>query len=141
MITQGDSAMAMGEMIAELRQDKGLSQKELGLIINRSGSAISNYENNTYFPDVETLTRIADYFDVTTDYIISRTNYKYSIKSLNTVLYDDFTLGDLLNTFVQLDTESRYHLKFYIDLLKKSSQHQMPKRPRSKDSQTGIEPK
>ena len=35
----------LGELIAELRQDKGLTQKELGDILCVSSGTISNYEN------------------------------------------------------------------------------------------------
>ena len=41
----------LGELIAELRQDKGLTQKELGDILCVSSGTISNYENGVHLPD------------------------------------------------------------------------------------------
>ena len=43
----------LGELIAELRQDKGLTQKELGDILCVSSGTISNYENGVHLPDVD----------------------------------------------------------------------------------------
>lgn len=113
--------MELGEIIAELRQDKGLNQKELGKLIHRSGSTISNYENNTFLPDLETLDKMADYFGVSADYIMRRTKYKFSLEQLNATLGNDITIGDLLNTLVEMDSESRNHFLHYFNLIKKSS--------------------
>lgn len=113
--------MGMGEIIEELRQDRGLSQKELGKIINRSDSTISNYESDTYPPDIETLQKIADYFEVSTDYILRRCRLKYSTDLLDIVLGPDFTVGDFLNTLIEMDTESKNHLLYYVSLLKKNA--------------------
>ena len=45
----------LGELIAELRQDRGLTQKELGDILCVSSGTISNYENGVHLPDVDML--------------------------------------------------------------------------------------
>lgn len=57
----------LGELIAELRQDKGLTQKELGDILCVSSGTISNYENGVHLPDVDKVIALANYFHVTTD--------------------------------------------------------------------------
>ena len=59
----------LGELIAELRQDKGLTQKELGDILCVSSGTISNYENGVHLPDVDKVIALANYFHVTTDYL------------------------------------------------------------------------
>jgi len=109
--------MKSGELLAELRMDKGLSQRELGKLVNKSGSAICNYEKNVHIPDIETLSKIADCFDVSTDYLLKRTKFKFSIKHLNNHLSSDYTLGDLLNTIIQLDTTYRRRIVEYIDMV------------------------
>ena len=53
-----------GEILMQLRQEKHLSQAELGHIIYVSGGTISNYEKGVHYPDVEKLVRLADYFNV-----------------------------------------------------------------------------
>ena len=63
-----------GELLAELRQDKGLTQKQLGRVLSVSTGTISNYENGVHYPDLEKLVALADYFQVSTDYLLAREN-------------------------------------------------------------------
>lgn len=58
--------------IRELRRSKNLTMKELGAIVGVSESTISLYENEKRQPDNDTLFRIADYFNVTLDYMFGR---------------------------------------------------------------------
>jgi transcriptional regulator with XRE-family HTH domain len=97
--------------------DKGLSQRELGNLINKSDSTICNYEKGVHAPDIETISKIADCFDVSIDYLLKRTKFKYSINYLNNHLSSDFTLGDLLNTTIKLDSHNRKLLVEYIRML------------------------
>lgn len=63
-----------GDILSELRKDKGLKQADLAKILFVSAGTISNYENSTHFPDVEKLMEIADFFHVTTDYLLGRSS-------------------------------------------------------------------
>lgn len=69
-----------GELIAELRQDRGLTQKQLGKILSVSTGTISNYEKGVHYPDLEKLVALADYFQVSTDYLLRRTGYSGSVQ-------------------------------------------------------------
>lgn len=55
-----------------LRNNKGLSLKEFGGLIGVSESTVSLYENGKRQPDFVTLIKIADFFDVTIDYLLGR---------------------------------------------------------------------
>ncbi len=55
-----------------LRQLRKLNQAELGEILGVKKQTISNWENNNIMPSVAMLERIADYFHVTTDYLLGR---------------------------------------------------------------------
>lgn len=57
------------ERLKELREEKGLSMKLLGGIINVSDAAISNWENGVNEPKLTYLIALAEYFNVTTDYL------------------------------------------------------------------------
>ena len=61
--------------LAELRREKGLSQAALAQALGVDASTIAKYETNDRLPDVYTLSRIADYFDVSTDYLLGRKEY------------------------------------------------------------------
>lgn len=60
--------------LKELRSAHGLSQDALGKIAGVSRYAVYTYEKGKAFPTVEGLTALADYFDVTTDYLLGRTD-------------------------------------------------------------------
>ncbi|MCT4564039.1 MAG: helix-turn-helix domain-containing protein [Maledivibacter sp.] len=70
-----------GNRLRELRKDKLLNQPELSGVINVSPSNISYYEQGKSFPSVETLYIIADFFDVSIDYLLGRTDRKEIIFS------------------------------------------------------------
>lgn len=69
-----------GERIRRLREERGLTQLDLANILNISNVMLSRYENNKRYPDYKTLNRLADYFDVSTDYLLGRTRIRQSEK-------------------------------------------------------------
>lgn len=55
-----------------LRQSKQLKQETLGNKLGVTKQSISNWENDNITPSVEMLAKIADFFDVSTDYLLGR---------------------------------------------------------------------
>lgn len=68
--------MNLGERIRDLREKSGLTQKELADKLKIPNQNISNYERGFRQPDFTTLSMIADFFEVSTDYLLGRTNHK-----------------------------------------------------------------
>ena len=60
--------------IKELRELKGITQLKMALDLNMNQNSISRYENGARQADYETLINIADYFNVSIDYILMRTD-------------------------------------------------------------------
>lgn len=60
--------------IKELRKNRGLTAKQFAEEIKVAESTVSLYENGKREPDYETLKRIADFFNVSVDYILGRTD-------------------------------------------------------------------
>ncbi len=58
--------------IKDLRTSHGLSQVELGNELSVTKQTVSNWENNNIQPSVEMLVKIADYFCVSTDFLLGR---------------------------------------------------------------------
>lgn len=58
------------ERLKQLREEKGLTQKQLAEMLNISRSALSLYESGQRQPDLEILSKIARFFNVTVDYLI-----------------------------------------------------------------------
>lgn len=63
------------KVLKSLRLDDGLTQKELGKKLGLSGSAISMYERGEREPELEVLEIIADFFNVTIDYLHTGSNF------------------------------------------------------------------
>ena len=76
--------------IKELRQIKGLTQKELAGCLSVSDSTLSYWERGNYEPDHNNLIKLADYFNVTTDYLLGRDNRANPEKSQATPNATDF---------------------------------------------------
>lgn len=58
--------------LKELRKQKKLRQKDLAAALNLAQTTIANYEKNIRFPDEKTLYKIADFFNVSFDYLLGR---------------------------------------------------------------------
>ena len=61
-----------GERLRELRQVKDVGQVELAVKINVSKGTISLWENNLREPTMSNLVALADFFEVTLDYLAGR---------------------------------------------------------------------
>lgn len=59
--------------IRDLREDKDLSQREMGEILSCSQRVYSNYERGELDIPTEILIKLADFHNVSTDYILNRT--------------------------------------------------------------------
>ena len=68
--------MNFGKRLRKLRESKNISQVELAKVFNITSAALSQYELNKRFPDEETLHKLADYFDVSVDYLLGRTDIR-----------------------------------------------------------------
>lgn len=60
--------------LKELRKKRKISQLKLALDLNMNQNTISRYENMERQADYETLIRFAEYFDVSLDYLLGRTD-------------------------------------------------------------------
>ncbi|SIQ88477.1 helix-turn-helix domain-containing protein [Domibacillus enclensis] len=70
----------LGERLKSLRKERKLTQEELGKRVNVTKVSISGYENGKRSPDTETLQKLADFFDVSTDYLLGRSEHKTTVE-------------------------------------------------------------
>ncbi|NLT97602.1 MAG: helix-turn-helix transcriptional regulator [Christensenellaceae bacterium] len=62
--------------IRALREEANILQADLAKHLGVSQATLSNWERGEYQPDTETLKRIADYFDVSLDYLLGRSDVR-----------------------------------------------------------------
>lgn len=60
--------------LKELRKKRGISQLKLAMDLNISQNTVSRYETGSREPSLQELIRIADYFNVSLDYLLERSN-------------------------------------------------------------------
>lgn len=72
--------MGFEERLKKLRQEKNLTQEELAKQIKSSRSNIANYENGKNLPSVEVLDKLSEIFNVSTDYLLGKTDIRNSVK-------------------------------------------------------------
>ena len=91
----------MKNRIRELREEAGLKQGELASILGIKQNTLSTWETGRYEPDNEMLRKIADYFDVTTDYVLGRS----PLRKMHTPQVDTMNVMNLLHVVEQMTKE------------------------------------
>lgn len=79
----GDITMTelFGKKLKALRTARKISQKEFGKLFGLAESTIGMYERDERRPDFELLNRFADFFEVSTDYLLGRTDNPHYISN------------------------------------------------------------
>ncbi len=95
----------LGDILAELRQERGLTQKELGQVLCVSTGTISNYETGVHLPDAYKIITLADYFGVSTDYLLGLTRIRETQTDFQKKILENKTTYDAFNTFLSLPAE------------------------------------
>lgn len=99
--------MSFGERLRELREEKGMTQEDLGKLLGVSGRQAGNYESNKQFlRDEESFLRIIKYFDVSADYLFGLSNER----NYNEIFAD-------LEHYKDMPPKAKLEVKDYIKYL------------------------
>ena len=110
-----------GDILSELRKDKALTQRQLAEEIRVSTSTISNYEIGAHYPDIEKLIELADFFDVSTDYLLGRCTATYSPDVFQTLFLPGVTIDDMLQLLNGLTPEQKSAVLVLLRAIKGSN--------------------
>ena len=106
----------IGTRLYDLRTSYGLTQSELAIKTGVSRGAIGNYEKGIRRPEYDALERLADFFNVSTDYLFGRVTEKDVYK-----LYHAQQLNEsedkLLEAYRSLNDDGKSSLMDYIGYL------------------------
>ena len=113
---------SFGENLKNLRKGRGMTQSELGGKIGLSKAVISKYETGLGYPSFDVLIRIAKFFGVTTDYLLTgrpialpdqkavtrlmRTSLESAQTALSTRREQPFTRNELAALFAAMLTDA-----------------------------------
>ena len=108
--------MTLGQTLKEIREKFGLSQEDLGGLLNVSRQAITKWENDNGIPDIDNLKEISKMFGLTVDYLIDNNSslpllhfkkeldkkkYKNKLSSYDEILkeyYSDWEIYNLIRS-------------------------------------------
>lgn len=62
------------QRLKELREEKGVTQQDIGKLVNMSKMAISHWEKGHSEPSIAQLILLSNYFGVTVDYLVGKTD-------------------------------------------------------------------
>ena len=98
--------------LKEIRNKKNITQIRLSIAAEVSQETISAYESGKALPSAETLIKIADFLDVSIDYLLERTDNPI----VNTLEKDED--NELLNIYHQMTKEQKNDIVTYAKIRK-----------------------
>lgn len=109
--------MNLYQRIKELTYEKKMSLAELERKLDLSNGAISKWKRNA--PNVSNLVPVADFFDVSVDFLLGRTNNRYSFSSK-----EKFDIADQVNSLIEA-LNSEASVNFYGEPMTKEQRESM----------------
>lgn len=96
----------------ELRKERNLTQEDISKVSGVAKQTISNWENNITQPPIETITKLAKYFSVTTDYLLGLNQddldkierLKIACQEAGLMAGQDFTLEEFEKAMLVVNT-------------------------------------
>ncbi len=100
--------MKLSSRLKELRKEFNITQMELGKAIHMKHSTLSDYERrNDVDPSISSLKKIAEYFEVSIDYLVGDTNTR-----------QDLSFEQLKNIYIRLNEQSKLKVIEFAKFLK-----------------------
>lgn len=109
-----------GCILAELRTDNQMTQKEFAKILNISTSALAHYEQGISMPATGVLLKISEYFCVPVDYLLGKCSCKVEYEKLSDIFYDNMTYGDLINQLLDVGYKDKQYIYYILNLIKEA---------------------
>ncbi|MBQ4382488.1 MAG: helix-turn-helix transcriptional regulator [Oscillospiraceae bacterium] len=99
MITEsiGGEPVTFGENISELRRERGLSQRQVASELGISQALLSHYENGLREPRLDFVVKFCDYYGVSADFILGRTERRDDGEEIRSLLGRIKDLNDYAN--------------------------------------------
>lgn len=110
-VDHGGPVMSLQERVKELRKEHGWSQGELAERVGGDPAQISRYENGRITPSADAVVKLAEVFDVSTDYLLVEDSPRRPFRGA------DDALGDRLGTIGELSPEDLTLLLGFLDAL------------------------
>jgi orotate phosphoribosyltransferase len=115
--------MMIGNNIKRIRQNKGMTQEQVGEVIGVSGQAVSKWENGSALPDIQILPKLAEYFGISIDELMG-----YKLNALTRKeQFVKFMLGNGILQLGEFELKNWKQKNYYLDAEKFTTNAQIAK--------------
>lgn len=108
---------SVSEHLRELREEKDWKQIDVAHKLGITQQIYSNYELGKCELPVRHLVRLANMYDVSTDYLLGRSSYPKILPQSNEAFVQKVSLGDFICKVLSFDARSRGQLVQYVNYL------------------------
>ncbi len=116
LFSKGEKTKLLPERLVNLRKKRDETQEQTAQNLGLTRSRYSQYELGTRKPDPETLIKIADYFKVSSDYLLGRDEFINEEKEM----YISDSEKRIVDGFRELDEADKLYLTDLLSRLKKN---------------------
>lgn len=106
------------EILRGLREDKDLKQTDIAELLGTTQQHYSKYETGEYELPLRVLAILADYYGVSADFIMGRTDCREGVDGLNKNVNENCTVGKLISDILSLNGTGRGAVIEYVELQK-----------------------
>lgn len=111
----------LGNRIKTLREELGIKQEELAKKMSVSPSAIGMYETNKREPNNELILKLAQFFNVSTDYLLGKTDVKNPINQIDDIL-NETMIGMSKKEYEALNETQKKQIRDFALFVKKQNE-------------------
>lgn len=113
---------AIALILTDLREQKGLTQKEVARQLYVANSTISHYESGISLPSIEMIDKLSDFYEVSADYLlnkcVSKINYS---KQLDKKLTKEMSIGRAVEIMLNANTTEKQIISGVLQLIEKQN--------------------
>lgn len=106
-----------GERLRILREKKKLKQKDVAQMLGITQQIYSNYETGKCDLPVRHLLGLAEFYDVSTDYILGRISYSRLLPQYSQSFIQRVSIGDFMHRVMSFNSKSKGYLVSYVNYL------------------------
>lgn len=117
--------MKFGDRLENLLEERNLSQKQFSTELHIATSTLNGYLRRNREPDFHTLIKIANYFQVSTDYLLGVTNLRCPAATIHEYTPEE---GDLIGTYRSLGPQEQSYLVKQAHMYAHQDLDELPKK-------------
>lgn len=117
----GNIASVIAKTLVDLRELNDFTQKEVAEKLCVTVSAVSHYENGISIPPTEAIIKLANLYNVSTDYILNRCVSKTDFtKTVDIKLSNSLTIGNAVDIMRNMSKQEKEFIAHYLNMVRKS---------------------